>query len=343
MNYEYLKWLSTTKSKWWHDSADPNELMNSVKNSAVGATTNPFLINKTLSDLPEYWKEQLSNLPKDLKGKEKVKVVLGSVTKNLAKYVKDVYINTNGRQGYVCAQVNPNHPGDVDIMIELAKYYSSLGENISVKLPGTKAGLTAMEECVALGIPVTVTASYTVPQAIAIAEHYKKGAEKCKAKGKAPNRAFAVLMTGRLDDYLRDVAHDNLSNVTEDEIRWAGNAVAKRAYSIYKKCGYEPTIMPAGLRGVYHVTELAGAEMVFSVAPKIQEMLSEANPVKEERIDREVNKKIIDKLMTMPEFVKAYEPDGMKEEQFITFGVEQKTLSQFVEVGWNPIEKFKLS
>jgi len=82
--------------------------------------------------------------------------------------------------------------------------------------------------------------------------------------------------------------------------------------------------------------------MVFSVAPKIQKMLSDANPEKAERINIPIDKKIIDRLMTMPEFIKAYEPDGMKEEDFITYGVEQRTLSQFVEAGWSPIGNFKL-
>jgi transaldolase len=43
----------------------------------------------------------------------------------------------------------------------------------------------------------------------------------------------------------------------------------------------------------------------------------------------------------MPEFVKAYEPDGMAPREFITFGVAQKTLSQFREAGWGLLESFK--
>ena len=342
MNYDYLRWLSATRSEWWHDSADPKEIETAIANGAVGATTNPFLINKTLSENADYWRERLSHLPKGLSGSEKVKTVLGEVVKNLAEYFKGVYIRTNGKQGYVCAQTDPSHAGEVETMMDLAEYYHTLGDNICIKLPATKAGLNAMEQCVAKGIPVTITASYTVPQAIAIAEHYKKGAEVLRKKGEQPKPCFTVLMTGRLDDYLRDVAHDNSSAVTEEDIRSAGNAVAKRVYEIYEKNGYEPTVMPAGLRGTYHVTELSGAKMVFSVAPKIQKLLSDANPLKEERISVPIDKKVIDRLMGMPEFIKAYEPDGMEEKDFITYGVEQRTLSQFVEAGWSPIGNFKL-
>jgi hypothetical protein len=43
----------------------------------------------------------------------------------------------------------------------------------------------------------------------------------------------------------------------------------------------------------------------------------------------------------MPEFVRAYAPDGMKPEDFVAFGATQRTLSQFSEVGWKPMENYK--
>jgi transaldolase len=44
------------------------------------------------------------------------------------------------------------------------------------------------------------------------------------------------------------------------------------------------------------------------------------------------------RLLVIPEFERAYEPDGMKPEEFITFGLSQRTLSQFLEVGWKSLE-----
>ena len=43
----------------------------------------------------------------------------------------------------------------------------------------------------------------------------------------------------------------------------------------------------------------------------------------------------------MPEFVRAYEPDGMAPSEFIGFGATQRTLSQFVDTGWKLLENFK--
>ena len=51
---------------------------------------------------------------------------------------------------------------------------------------------------------------------------------------------------------------------------------------------------------------------------------------------------ILARLMEMPEFVKAYEPDGMKPEEFITFGSCNRTLDQFVQCGWNILKALEL-
>jgi hypothetical protein len=39
--------------------------------------------------------------------------------------------------------------------------------------------------------------------------------------------------------------------------------------------------------------------------------------------------------------VRAYEPDGMKPADFVAFGATQRTLCQFVEVGWRLMENYR--
>jgi len=96
----------------------------------------------------------------------------------------------------------------------------------------------------------------------------------------------------------------------------------------------------AALRGTYHMTELAGAEIIMSIAPPYQEMLLSEELSHEERIDVDIADDVIERLSTLSEFVRAYEPDGMKPEEFITYGVTQKTLAQFYEGGWRLLENF---
>ena len=44
----------------------------------------------------------------------------------------------------------------------------------------------------------------------------------------------------------------------------------------------------------------------------------------------------------MPEFLKAYEPEGMSANEFITFGSCNRTLDQFVQMGWNVLKNIEL-
>jgi transaldolase len=340
---KYLKWLSErTPTSWWHDSADPDEIKAGIENGAVGVTTNPVLIGNSLYSRPDVWDPLLSNISRELTREEKAEKIIRMITKKFASIFEPVYKKTGGRQGYVCAQVNPKKPGDAEMMLEMAKRLNSWAPNIAVKLPVTAAGLEALEECTAEGITITATVSFTVPQVIAIAERYRKGLTRAHKAGIKPGRCFAVIMVGRIDDYVRDVAMDSMAQVMESDIIQAGLAITKRACAIFKEKSYEAVLLPAGMRGTYHAVELAGADMIFSIHPKIQSMIEKVDEPWEERIQVPVSGDVIKRLETIPEFVRAYEPEGMKPEEFITYGVVQRTLSQFVVGGWNLIEGYSL-
>jgi transaldolase len=148
-------------------------------------------------------------------------------------------------------------------------------------------------------------------------------------------------MIGRLDDYLREVAHDNQAAVSEGDIRQAGLAATKRAYAIYQERGYDAVLLVAALRGDYHLTELAGGDLIMSIAPSWQEAFVKQDFSREERIGVPVPADIIERLSAIPEFIRAYEPDGMAPSEFVGFGATQRTLSQFAEVGWRLMENFR--
>ena len=148
-------------------------------------------------------------------------------------------------------------------------------------------------------------------------------------------------MIGRLDDFLREVAHDTSAGGQRSRYPQAGLAATKRAYAIYKERGYEAVLLIAALRGAYHLTELAGADLLMSIAPGFQGMFVDKDWPREERIANPVPADVIARLQTMPEFVRAYEPDGMTPAEFMGFGATQRTLGQFVEVGWRLMENYR--
>jgi transaldolase len=344
MKQDYLRWaISRTKTTWWHDSADPAELERGIERGAIGATTNPFLASVALHANKALWASEIRNvLAENPEPEKKAEGLMGIVVRDAARQLLPQYEKTGGQTGFVCAQVNPSKAGDREPMLAMARRFSRWAPNIAVKLPATAAGLDVLEDCAAEGITCTLTISYTVPQTIATAERYRRGVQRAKAKGIRPGKCFAVIMIGRLDDYLREVAHDCCAGVGETDIRQAGLAVTKRAYSIYKQRGYEATLIIAALRGTHHMTELAGAEVIMSIFPTIQEMLLSPDLPQQERIDVGIPADVIKRLSQIPDFVRAYEPDGMKPTEFVTYGVTQRTLSQFIESGWKLMENFRL-
>ena len=339
----YFQWLSNdTDTKWWNDSGITADIKNGLIQGAVGVTTNPVLIYNALVENKNIWRNEITAIAQNDQVRQKAVDFTGLVVKKASELLMPVYISTNGDSGYVCSQVNPAAAWDRESMYATAKKMCLFNENISVKLPATAAGLDVMEDCIVEGINITMTVSFTVPQVLAIAERVCKAEKIAKKKGNIPGKCFAVIMIGRIDDYIREIAADTNTSINEADIINAGLAITKRAYEIYKKENYSTTMMIAAMRGVYHITDLAGADLILSIHPNYQKPLFQSPPAKELLIDRPVKQSSIDNLLKLNEFRKAYEPDGMKPEEFLSFGAEQRTLTQFSEVGWKMLEGFTI-
>lgn len=342
-NNAYLDWVSEhTNTKWWHDSAESEELALGLQRGAVGVTTNPFLANIAINKNRALWGSAIDDvMARNLSPELKAEALMHIAVTNTAAKLMPQFEASQGQSGLVCAQVNPVRASDRDFMQAMARRCYSWAPNIAVKLPATAAGLDVLEDCVADGITTTATVSFTLPQVLAVAERHRAGIARAKAKGITPGKCFAVIMIGRLDDFLREVALDNLNSVTEADIRQAGLAVTKRAYAIYKEKAYEAVLMVAALRGPWHLTELAGADVVMSIAPAHQNTFVSQDFAREERIHQPVAEDVIERLSQMPEFVRSYEPEGMTPAEFIGFGATQRTLGQFCDQGWKLMESFQ--
>lgn len=338
----YLQWLTqNTPTKFWHDSAIPSEIDAAIENGALGVTTNPVLTYKTLQAVPEFWQPQVEQIPKELTPAEHAEALLKMVAVYAAGKFRDVFVSTDGENGYALGQLDPSICNDTEKMIAQGLRYASWAENISVKTPSIMSAIPFVEELASRGIAVCTTLNFSVSQAMAVGEAYTRGRARAIANGIKPKPIFVVQQGGRLDEYLAETAKDNHIDIDPAIIQNAGNAVCKKVYRLFKERNIPAKVMPAGLRGVHHLTSMAGADMTFSLQARVQKMVIEANPEQVCHIDDEIPVSIIQELHKLPEFVKAYEEDGLAPEEFITFGVTQKTLSQFLWTGWVPLETYQ--
>ena len=338
----YLQWLtSQTPTKFWHDSAIPAEIDAAIENGALGVTTNPVLTYKTLQAVPEFWQPMVDQIPKDLTPSEHAEALLQMVATYAANKFRNVFEETEGQHGYALGQLDPNICNDADKMLAQGLRYASWADNISVKTPSIMSALPLVEELASRGIAVCTTLNFSVSQAMAVAEAYMKGRAKAIAAGIRPKPIFVVQQGGRLDEYLLETAKDSKLDLDPDIIRNAGNAICKKVYNLFKERDIPAVVMPAGLRGVHHLTSMAGADMTFSLQARIQQMAVEADPEHICHIDEEIPADVIAALYKHPEFVRAYEEGALKPEEFLSFGVTQKTLSQFLWTGWVPLETYQ--
>lgn len=341
MSDTYLNWLvRNTKTKWWHDSAREAELDIALQHGATGVTTNPVLASIALKTDRKLLEAQ-ALLTRKLQPEQKAEALMRLAVTKATERLLPEYEASKGKSGFVCAQVNPLHAGDRERMEAMAKRFHAWAPNIAVKLPATAAGLEVLEDCIAEGITVAATVSFSVAQVVATAERHRAGIKRAKQNCIEPGKCFPVIMLGRMDDYLRELAQNTNAVVSESDICQAGLAITKRAYSIFREREYEAVLLVAALRGNYHLTELAGAELLMSIHPNSQQPFLTQNLQREERIDRPVPADVVERLRSMPEFVRAYEPDGMSPNDFLKFGATQRTLNQFIEAGWGLLESFE--
>lgn len=328
----YLQALAeTTPTQFWNDSGEPLDIRTALGNGACGVTTNPILITRTVLAHPDEWRLAIRQIAATKPGADIAHEVTARVVTIAASMLLPTYKSSGGEAGYVCAQGNPFNYNNTQAMVDEALAFAALRPNIANKIPASAAGLEAVEELTSRGVTTTCTTSFTVPQALAIAEAFRRGLKRSSetAAGR-PLRSYAVLMAGRLDDHLRDEVKAGRGVASEAAITIAGLAVSKRSYALYNEHGYESVLLVGGMRGNYHVTELVGGRMVLTIAPAMQTVILEQSCSLRATIDEPAPAELVQEIGRVPDFLRAYEPDGMKPSEFAAYGAFVKTQGQFM-------------
>ena len=117
----YLNWvIENTETTWWHDSADPVEIQLGLDRGAVGATTNPFLSSVALTKNKAAWAKDVDLiLANTMDAEQRAEELMRQVIVRAAAMYQPHYDRSNGKSGYVCAQVNPARAGDRAAMLAM--------------------------------------------------------------------------------------------------------------------------------------------------------------------------------------------------------------------------------
>jgi transaldolase len=331
-----FKMTQTTQTALWNDSAAIEELTYSIEHGAVGATCNPSIAVTVLKQELPFWKPRIQELAKSFPQATEDEIawmVVEEMSANAAKLLKPIFDREKGRNGRLSIQTDPRNYRNSDAMLTQAIRFIMLAPNMIVKIAATRAGIVAMEEATYRGISINATVSFTLPQAIAVAEAVERGLKRREAEGLDISTMGPVctIMVGRLDDWLK-VLHDK-KNISVDPgyFEWAGVAVFKKAYKIFRERGYRIRLLSAAFRNHMHWSEFIGGDVVISPPCPWQKRYNESDIEVVARIDTPVDKKIVDTLLAkFPDFERAYTENGLTHEEFDTFGSTRRTLRQFI-------------
>jgi transaldolase len=260
-------------------------------------------------------------------------MVVEEMSANAAKLLKPIFDREHGRNGRLSIQTDPRNYRNSDAMLTQAIRFSRLAPNMIVKIAATRAGIVAMEEATYRGISINATVSFTLPQAIAVAEAVERGLKRREAEGLeiATMGPVCTIMVGRLDDWLKVLHDKNNLSVDPGYLEWAGVAVFKKAYKIFRERGYRIRLLSAAFRNHMHWSEFIGGDVVISPPCPWQKRYNESDIEVISRIDTPVDAKIVNTLLAkFPDFERAYTENGLTHEEFDTFGSTRRTLRQFI-------------
>jgi transaldolase len=326
----------TTPTCLWNDSASIQELTYSIEHGGAGATCNPVIVVAVLRKEMAAWKERIRQVidqnPQATEGEIGWQLVR-EVSAKAASLLRPGFEAHRGRNGRLSIQTDPRFYRDTNRIVQQVEEFSRIAPNMIVKIPVTRAGIPAIEEATYRGISINATVCFTLPQCIAVAEAVERGLRRRESAGKdiAGMGPVCTIMVGRLDDWLKVVAEKENITVDPGYLEWAGVAVFKKTYKIFRERGYRIRLLSAAFRNHMHWSEFIGGDVVVSPPYAWQVRLNASEIEIRPRIEKPVDAQLLDELhRKFSDFRRAYSEDGLAVEEFDSFPPTRRTLRQFM-------------
>jgi transaldolase len=330
------KMTQTTPTSLWNDSASLEELTYSINHGAVGATCNPVIVVGVLKKEMARWAPRIRQLIEEMPHATEDQLswqLVREISAESAALLKPIFDAHQGRNGRLSIQTDPRLYRDARAIVEQAVEFNHLAPNMIVKIPVTKEGIPAIEEATYRGISINATVCFTLPQCIAVAEAVERGLKRREHEGKEIKMIGPVctIMVGRLDDWLKVLLERENISVDPGYLEWAGVAVFKKTYNLFRKRGYRIRLLSAAFRNHMHWSEFIGGEVVISPPYAWQKRFNASHIAVSPRIDQEVPSQIVEGLTKyFADFRRANTENGLSIAEFDSFGPTRRTLRQFI-------------
>ena len=162
--------------------------------AVVGVTSNPTIFQKALAE-GEFYDAQLRSVSEHENDPKEIFFALAvDDIKAACDVLRSAFDASNGVDGFVSLEVDPTLAYDREATFEQAMRLHELvdKENLYVKIPATKPGLSAIEDSIARGKPINVTLIFSLQRYAEVAEAYIRGLERLVASGGDPSKVISV-------------------------------------------------------------------------------------------------------------------------------------------------------
>lgn len=170
------------------------ELQALVDRGIVGVTANPTIFEKALAAGSDY-DDAISDLFRQNKEVRDIyhSLLIADVMA-AADILRPVFDRTNGLDGYISIEVDPDLAADCDATVAQAlQFNAAVGRpNVFVKVPATSEGLPAIEELLYQGVNINVTLIFSVDVYKLVMEAYLSALERRVEEGKPVDRIASV-------------------------------------------------------------------------------------------------------------------------------------------------------
>ena len=168
------------------DLLDDGSIERCITDLAVtGLTSNPSIFDKAIAGSASYDAEVRRLVGEGSSVEETFFALAIDDLRRAADLFRPVFDATGGVDGYVSLEVSPTLADDTEgtIAAAVSLHEKAARPNLFIKIPGTPAGLPAIEEAIFSGVPVNVTLLFSVADYLAAADAYLRGLERRRDAG----------------------------------------------------------------------------------------------------------------------------------------------------------------
>ena len=316
-----------------------------------GVTTNPPLSLAAFKDDPPRWEKVAQKVLADNQGLD-TEGLFWVLYKEVVKQGSDMFLplfEASGyKEGFLSGQVDPRSAFDGEAMLAQALEIHAVNPNVMVKVPGTAQGYEIIEELTSRGIATNNTLTFVLSQLLDCAKSVMRGLEKAKANGVDLSKWRSVIthMEARYGDLggLREAGAEVGLEVSEARrpLRRARHLQEGLPHAQGAQLPEQDALLlaaprpddrrrpaavaPRGEGRRQHRRHLPAA--ASSTRSSTSRAPSEVK-FKPNQIDVDPPADVMEKLLKIPYFARAYDEDGYTREEYNTHPALVKTHEAF--------------